>query len=44
MLGGPGRSTLYVMTAPSSSPAEVSAARLGAIECAEVSTPGAGWP
>jgi sugar lactone lactonase YvrE len=44
MLGGPGRSTLYVMTAPSSSPAEVSTARRGAIECADVSTPGAGWP
>jgi sugar lactone lactonase YvrE len=44
MLGGPDRRTLYVMTAPSSSPAAVSTARLGAIECIEVSTPGAGWP
>lgn len=44
MLGGRDRRTLYMMTAPSSSPAVVSTARLGAIECAEVSTPGAGWP
>jgi sugar lactone lactonase YvrE len=44
MLGGRDRRTLYMMTAPSSAAAEVSTARRGAIECAEVSTPGAGWP
>jgi sugar lactone lactonase YvrE len=44
MLGGPDRRTLYMMTAPSSAAAVVSAARRGLIECAEVATPGAGWP
>ncbi len=44
MLGGPDRRTLYMMTAPSSAAAVVSAARLGLIECAEVATAGAGWP
>jgi sugar lactone lactonase YvrE len=44
MLGGEGRRMLYMMTAPSSSPGVVSTARRGLIECAEVSTPGAGWP
>lgn len=44
MLGGPDRRTLYMMTAPSSAAAVVSAGRHGLIECAEVATPGAGWP
>jgi sugar lactone lactonase YvrE len=44
MLGGPERRTLYMMTAPSSMPDVVSNARQGRIECAEVSTPGAGLP
>ena len=44
MLGGPERRTLYMMTAPSSMPDVVSVARQGRIECAEVSTPGAGLP
>ncbi len=44
MLGGPDRRTLYMMTAPSSAAAVVSAARLGLIERAEVATAGAGWP
>jgi sugar lactone lactonase YvrE len=44
MLGGVDRRTLYMMTAPSSAPAVVSAARRGLIECAEVATAGAGWP
>ena len=44
MLGGPDRRTLYMMTAPSSAAAVVSVARPGLIECAEVATPGAGWP
>lgn len=44
MLGGPDRRTLYMMTAPSSSPDVVRPTPRGAIECAEVETPGAGWP
>lgn len=44
MLGGPQRRTLFMMTAPSSMPDIVSAARQGRIECAEVRTPGAGLP
>jgi sugar lactone lactonase YvrE len=44
MLGGPQRRTLYMMTAPSSMPDVVSVARQGRIECAEVTTPGAGLP
>jgi sugar lactone lactonase YvrE len=44
MLGGPERRTLYMMTAPSSSPDVVRPAPRGAIECVEVETPGAGWP
>jgi sugar lactone lactonase YvrE len=44
MLGGADRRTLYMMTAPSSAPAMVAGAGLGLVECAEVETPGAGWP
>ena len=44
MLGGSDRRTLYMMTAPSSAAAVVAVARRGLIECAEVSTPAAGWP
>ncbi len=44
MLGGRDRRTLYMMTAPSSAAAVVSAARRGLIECTEVATAGAGWP
>jgi sugar lactone lactonase YvrE len=43
-LGGPDRRTLHMMTAPSSLAEVVSASRQGAIECAVVTTPGAGWP
>ncbi|HQR24208.1 MAG TPA: SMP-30/gluconolactonase/LRE family protein [Steroidobacteraceae bacterium] len=44
MLGGPDRRTLYMMTAPSSVAELAAQARQGAIEIAEVATPGAGWP
>jgi sugar lactone lactonase YvrE len=44
MLGGPDRRTLFMMTAPSSSPDVVKIAPRGAIETVEVDTPGAGWP
>jgi sugar lactone lactonase YvrE len=44
MLGGPDRRTLYMMTAPSSMPDDVSGVRKGHILCADVATPGAGWP
>jgi sugar lactone lactonase YvrE len=44
MLGDTDRRRLYMMTAPSSSPGVASTARHGLIECAEVATPGAGWP
>jgi sugar lactone lactonase YvrE len=44
MLGGPGRRTLYMMTAPSSVAGIASQARQGHVVCAEVATPGAGWP
>jgi sugar lactone lactonase YvrE len=44
MLGGPEKRDLYMMTAPSSAAAVVSKTRRGAIECAVVATPGAGWP
>jgi sugar lactone lactonase YvrE len=44
MLGGPGRRTLFMMTAPSSMHDIASAARQGRIECADVVTAGAGWP
>jgi len=44
MLGGPGRRTLFAMTAPSSVADVVSGSRMGSIVCAEVATPGAGLP
>jgi sugar lactone lactonase YvrE len=44
MLGGPDRRTLFIMTAPSSMADVVSTSRQGLIECADVMTPGAGWP
>ena len=44
MLGGPGRRTLFAMTAPSSVADVVSKSRMGSIVRAEVATPGAGLP
>jgi sugar lactone lactonase YvrE len=44
MLGGADRRTLYMMTAPSSVAEVAAQARRGAIETAQVATPGAGWP
>ncbi len=44
MLGGEDRRDLYVMTAPNSSRFEIADARLGKIERATVSVPGAGRP
>lgn len=44
MLGGPDRRTLYMMTAPSSVAEVAAQARRGAIETADVATPGSGWP
>ena len=43
MLGGPGRTTLFVCTADSSNP-DHTGSRRGAIEACAVSVPGAGWP
>ncbi len=43
-LGGASRTTLFAMTAPTSSRFVVSDARDGAIETVEVDVPGAGWP
>jgi sugar lactone lactonase YvrE len=43
-LGGPDRSTLFLMTAPGTSIQERTATRLGRIETARVDVPGAGWP
>ncbi len=43
-LGGTTRTTLFVMTAPTSSRFVVADARDGAIEAVEVGVPGAGWP
>lgn len=44
MLGGDDRRTLFVMTAPTSDPLEITHVTLGRIETAEVATPGAGLP
>jgi len=44
MLGGPGRSTLYIMTAPSSDRFKIAGQTLGRIEVAEVGVAGAGLP
>jgi sugar lactone lactonase YvrE len=44
MLGGPGRRTLYICTAASSSPEQCRARASGRIETVEVSVPGAGLP
>lgn len=44
MLGGSDHRTLFMLTAPTSDDATVSADRLGRIEVAEVSVPGAGRP
>lgn len=44
MLGGEDGRTLFMMTAPTSDDATVSADRLGRIEVAEVAVPGAGRP
>ena len=43
MLGGPGRTTLFVCSADASNPAETDSMR-GAIEVCEVAVPGAGLP
>jgi sugar lactone lactonase YvrE len=44
MLGGPDRTTLFILTAPTSTPDEVRQQRNGRILAATVATPGAGWP
>jgi sugar lactone lactonase YvrE len=45
MLGGPERSTLFVVTAPPMQPGgRAAASRLGLVERATVDVPGAGWP
>jgi sugar lactone lactonase YvrE len=44
MLGGEDRRALYMMTAPSSLAEIVGASRRGRVECARVTTPGAGRP
>lgn len=44
MLGGADGTTLYVLTADSSDPAECVARRTGKIEAARAPYPGAGWP
>jgi len=44
MLGGPDRTTLFILTAPESAPDEVRTERRGRILAASVATPGAGWP
>ena len=44
MLGGPDGTTLYILTADSSDPAECAARRTGRIETARAPYPGAGWP
>jgi sugar lactone lactonase YvrE len=43
-LGGPKRTTLYLVTAPGSGGAAENAPRQGAVERIQVATPGAGWP
>lgn len=44
MLGGPDRTTLYVLTADSSNPEECRANRQGRIEACAAPYPAAGWP
>ena len=44
MLGGPGRNTLFVMTAESSQPDVAMTKRTGRVEIVEVDVPGAGLP
>src|SRR5680860_1664365 len=44
MLGGDDRRTLYICTAPSSSPSDTESARGGRIESVRVEVPGAGLP
>jgi sugar lactone lactonase YvrE len=44
MLGGEDRTTLYLMTAPTSTPKVASVARDGQVESVEVAVPGAGRP
>jgi sugar lactone lactonase YvrE len=44
MLGGPGRRTLYMMTAPTSTAEVAARERCGAVESVQVASPGAGWP
>jgi sugar lactone lactonase YvrE len=44
MLGGPGRRTLFVLTAETSDPEQCIAKKSGRIETTEVDVPGAGWP
>jgi sugar lactone lactonase YvrE len=44
MLGGPGRTTLYVCTAFDSEPEKCREQRAGRIEATVVEVPGAGWP
>ena len=44
MLGGPDRTTLYLVTAPTSEEAKARVERNGAIERADTSVPGAGLP
>ncbi|HEY6421183.1 MAG TPA: SMP-30/gluconolactonase/LRE family protein [Candidatus Binataceae bacterium] len=43
-LGGQGRRTLFIATAPNSNPQDCIAKRAGRIEITEVEVPGAGWP
>lgn len=43
-LGGSGRRTLFIATAPNADPADCVAKRQGKIEITEVEVPGAGWP
>ena len=44
MLGGPDRTTLYLVTAPTAEEAKARVDRNGAIEQAVTSVPGAGLP
>ena len=44
MLAGKDRTSLYVMTAPSSDRFKIAAVTEGKIERAAVTVPGAGWP
>jgi sugar lactone lactonase YvrE len=44
MLGGPRRTTLFVLQADSHVPADCAASRRGRIDCLEVVEPGVGWP